>query len=153
MDTQAIGLHSLSWFTPSEPLYSIIYEKPQKLSLAVKFAYFDVKNKRQQGRRILNCCIFEVFSIIKKCCHGCLKHLFMLLVCVGLFFVCFVFRLNHELRGWVHRHEVERTRSRRKSNNQHQKARVMQVGRILLVSQYHNRINTRISTKSVDSSH
>uniref|UniRef100_A0A803XUE4 BZIP domain-containing protein n=1 Tax=Meleagris gallopavo TaxID=9103 RepID=A0A803XUE4_MELGA len=41
-------------------------------------------------------------------------------------------RLNHELRGWVHRHEVERTRSRRKSNNQHQKARVMQVGRILL---------------------
>ncbi|XP_015724952.1 cyclic AMP-dependent transcription factor ATF-6 alpha isoform X1 [Coturnix japonica] len=35
-------------------------------------------------------------------------------------------RLNHELRGWVHRHEVERTRSRRKSNNQHQKARVMQ---------------------------
>ncbi|XP_068808166.1 cyclic AMP-dependent transcription factor ATF-6 alpha isoform X2 [Struthio camelus] len=35
-------------------------------------------------------------------------------------------RLNHELRGWVHRHEVERTRSRRSSNNQQQKARVMQ---------------------------
>ncbi|XP_010290930.1 PREDICTED: cyclic AMP-dependent transcription factor ATF-6 alpha [Phaethon lepturus] len=34
-------------------------------------------------------------------------------------------RLNHELRGWVHRHEVERTRSRRLSNNQ-QKARVVQ---------------------------
>ncbi|NXI49302.1 ATF6A factor, partial [Chloroceryle aenea] len=35
-------------------------------------------------------------------------------------------RLNHELRGWVHRHEVERTRYRRLSNNQQQKARVMQ---------------------------
>ncbi|KFO72375.1 Cyclic AMP-dependent transcription factor ATF-6 alpha, partial [Cuculus canorus] len=35
-------------------------------------------------------------------------------------------RLNHELRGWVHRHEVERTRSRRLSNTQQQKARVMQ---------------------------
>ncbi|XP_071607407.1 cyclic AMP-dependent transcription factor ATF-6 alpha isoform X3 [Heliangelus exortis] len=35
-------------------------------------------------------------------------------------------RLNHELRGWVHRHEVERTRSRRFSNHQQQKARVMQ---------------------------
>ncbi|NWU88780.1 ATF6A factor, partial [Upupa epops] len=35
-------------------------------------------------------------------------------------------RLNHELRGWVHRHEVERTRSRRLSKNQQQKARVMQ---------------------------
>ncbi|XP_051481386.1 cyclic AMP-dependent transcription factor ATF-6 alpha isoform X2 [Apus apus] len=35
-------------------------------------------------------------------------------------------RLNHELRGWVHRHEVEQTRSRRLSNNQQQKARVMQ---------------------------
>ncbi|XP_035188966.1 cyclic AMP-dependent transcription factor ATF-6 alpha isoform X2 [Oxyura jamaicensis] len=35
-------------------------------------------------------------------------------------------RLNHELRGWVHRHEVERTRSRRLSNNQQQKARVTQ---------------------------
>ncbi|XP_008628412.2 PREDICTED: cyclic AMP-dependent transcription factor ATF-6 alpha isoform X2 [Corvus brachyrhynchos] len=35
-------------------------------------------------------------------------------------------RLTHELRGWVHRHEVERTRSRRLSNNQQQKARVMQ---------------------------
>ncbi|NWX85762.1 ATF6A factor, partial [Nothoprocta pentlandii] len=35
-------------------------------------------------------------------------------------------RLNHELRGWVHRHEVERTRSRRLSNSQHQKARVVQ---------------------------
>uniref|UniRef100_A0A674IL57 BZIP domain-containing protein n=1 Tax=Terrapene triunguis TaxID=2587831 RepID=A0A674IL57_9SAUR len=37
-------------------------------------------------------------------------------------------RLNHELRGWVHRHEVERTRSRRMSNNQQQKTRVVQVG-------------------------
>ncbi|NXG56052.1 ATF6A factor, partial [Hemiprocne comata] len=35
-------------------------------------------------------------------------------------------RLNHELRGWVHRHEVEQTRSRRLSNNQQQKARVVQ---------------------------
>ncbi|NWV56060.1 ATF6A factor, partial [Daphoenositta chrysoptera] len=35
-------------------------------------------------------------------------------------------RLTHELRGWVHRHEVERTRSRRLSNNQQQRARVMQ---------------------------
>ncbi|KFV05914.1 Cyclic AMP-dependent transcription factor ATF-6 alpha, partial [Tauraco erythrolophus] len=35
-------------------------------------------------------------------------------------------RLNHELRGWVHRHEVERTRSRRLSNSQQQKARVVQ---------------------------
>ncbi|XP_019342106.1 cyclic AMP-dependent transcription factor ATF-6 alpha isoform X2 [Alligator mississippiensis] len=35
-------------------------------------------------------------------------------------------RLNHELRGWVHRHEVERTRSRRMSKNQQQKAQVVQ---------------------------
>ncbi|NXX83854.1 ATF6A factor, partial [Urocolius indicus] len=35
-------------------------------------------------------------------------------------------RLNHELRGWVHRHEVQRTKSRRMSNNHQQKARVMQ---------------------------
>ncbi|NXD90399.1 ATF6A factor, partial [Chaetorhynchus papuensis] len=35
-------------------------------------------------------------------------------------------RLTHELRGWVHRHEVERTRSRRLSNNQQHKARVTQ---------------------------
>ncbi|KAI6064117.1 Cyclic AMP-dependent transcription factor ATF-6 alpha [Aix galericulata] len=35
-------------------------------------------------------------------------------------------RLNHELRGWVHRHEVERTRSRRLSNSKQQKARVTQ---------------------------
>ncbi|XP_058165998.1 cyclic AMP-dependent transcription factor ATF-6 alpha isoform X2 [Dasypus novemcinctus] len=34
-------------------------------------------------------------------------------------------RLNHELRGWVHRHEVERTRSRRMTNNQ-QKAGILQ---------------------------
>ncbi|XP_077188683.1 cyclic AMP-dependent transcription factor ATF-6 alpha [Paroedura picta] len=31
-------------------------------------------------------------------------------------------RLSHELRGWVHRHEAERTRSRRGSNSQQQKA-------------------------------
>lgn len=34
-------------------------------------------------------------------------------------------RLNHELRGWVHRHEVERTKSRRMTNSQ-QKARILQ---------------------------
>ncbi|XP_006873497.1 PREDICTED: cyclic AMP-dependent transcription factor ATF-6 alpha [Chrysochloris asiatica] len=33
-------------------------------------------------------------------------------------------RLNHELRGWVHRHEVERTKSRRMTNNQ-QKTRIL----------------------------
>ncbi|NXI17314.1 ATF6A factor, partial [Irena cyanogastra] len=35
-------------------------------------------------------------------------------------------RLTHELRGWVHRHEVERTRSRRLSKSQQQRARVPQ---------------------------
>ncbi|NXB69415.1 ATF6A factor, partial [Donacobius atricapilla] len=35
-------------------------------------------------------------------------------------------RLTHELRGWVHRHEVEQTRSRRLSNSQQQRARVPQ---------------------------
>ncbi|XP_023555554.1 cyclic AMP-dependent transcription factor ATF-6 alpha isoform X2 [Octodon degus] len=34
-------------------------------------------------------------------------------------------RLNHELRGWVHRHEVERTKSRRMTNNQ-QKTHILQ---------------------------
>ncbi|XP_073903740.1 cyclic AMP-dependent transcription factor ATF-6 alpha isoform X1 [Castor canadensis] len=34
-------------------------------------------------------------------------------------------RLNHELRGWVHRHEVERTKSRRMTNNQ-QKTRILE---------------------------
>ncbi|XP_062989864.1 cyclic AMP-dependent transcription factor ATF-6 alpha isoform X2 [Elgaria multicarinata webbii] len=35
-------------------------------------------------------------------------------------------RLSHELRGWVHRHEAERTRSRRMSNNHQPKAQVVQ---------------------------
>ncbi|XP_030135656.4 cyclic AMP-dependent transcription factor ATF-6 alpha isoform X1 [Taeniopygia guttata] len=35
-------------------------------------------------------------------------------------------RLTHELRGWVRRHEVERTRSRRLSSSQQQRARVPQ---------------------------
>ncbi|XP_058030534.1 cyclic AMP-dependent transcription factor ATF-6 alpha isoform X2 [Ahaetulla prasina] len=35
-------------------------------------------------------------------------------------------RLSHELRGWVHRHEAERTRSRRMSNNQQQKEQTAQ---------------------------
>ncbi|XP_063154590.1 cyclic AMP-dependent transcription factor ATF-6 alpha [Candoia aspera] len=35
-------------------------------------------------------------------------------------------RLSHELRGWVHRHEAERTRSRRMSNNQQQKEQAVQ---------------------------
>ncbi|XP_061440180.1 cyclic AMP-dependent transcription factor ATF-6 alpha isoform X2 [Rhineura floridana] len=35
-------------------------------------------------------------------------------------------RLSHELRGWVHRHEAERTRSRRVSNSQQQKAQTIQ---------------------------
>ncbi|XP_077616186.1 cyclic AMP-dependent transcription factor ATF-6 alpha isoform X2 [Crocuta crocuta] len=34
-------------------------------------------------------------------------------------------RLNHELRGWVHRHEVERTKSRRMTNHQ-QRTRILQ---------------------------
>uniref|UniRef100_A0A8C7JB17 Activating transcription factor 6 n=1 Tax=Oncorhynchus kisutch TaxID=8019 RepID=A0A8C7JB17_ONCKI len=34
-------------------------------------------------------------------------------------------RLNHELRGWVHRHEVERTKTRRMSNSQHRANRTI----------------------------
>uniref|UniRef100_A0A4W5KRZ2 Activating transcription factor 6 n=1 Tax=Hucho hucho TaxID=62062 RepID=A0A4W5KRZ2_9TELE len=36
-------------------------------------------------------------------------------------------RLNHELRGWVHRHEVERTKTRRMSNSQHRANRTIPV--------------------------
>lgn len=36
------------------------------------------------------------------------------------------YRLNHELRGWVQRHEVERTRSRRMTRDD-QKTRILQV--------------------------
>ncbi|KAH0618230.1 hypothetical protein JD844_017244 [Phrynosoma platyrhinos] len=35
-------------------------------------------------------------------------------------------RLSHELRGWVHRHETERTRSSRMSKNLQQKAQAVQ---------------------------
>nr|XP_056701666.1 cyclic AMP-dependent transcription factor ATF-6 alpha [Euleptes europaea] len=35
-------------------------------------------------------------------------------------------RLSHELRGWVHRHEAERTKSRRVTNSQQQKAPAIQ---------------------------
>ncbi|XP_028977232.2 cyclic AMP-dependent transcription factor ATF-6 alpha isoform X2 [Esox lucius] len=34
-------------------------------------------------------------------------------------------KLNHELRGWVHRHEVERTKSRRMTNSQHRATRAI----------------------------
>uniref|UniRef100_A0A4W5KRZ8 Activating transcription factor 6 n=1 Tax=Hucho hucho TaxID=62062 RepID=A0A4W5KRZ8_9TELE len=41
-------------------------------------------------------------------------------------------RLNHELRGWVHRHEVERTKTRRMSNSQHRANRTIPVCTVLM---------------------
>ncbi|KAL1022885.1 hypothetical protein UPYG_G00033720 [Umbra pygmaea] len=59
-------------------------------------------------------------------------------------------RLNHELRGWVHRHEVERTKSRRMSNSQYRSTRTIskedkksEVGEVLTV-QYTDSTEERI---------
>nr|XP_046197214.1 cyclic AMP-dependent transcription factor ATF-6 alpha-like [Oncorhynchus gorbuscha] len=53
-------------------------------------------------------------------------------------------RLNHELRGWVHRHEVERTKTRRMSNSQHRANRTIPVRTVLmhLVKQHPTRNHT-----------
>lgn len=49
------------------------------------------------------------------------RWLFLVTRLITLFY-----RLNHELRGWVHRHEVERTKSRRMTNSE-LKTRILQV--------------------------